>query len=78
MGGNWFGGNWFGGNWFGGNWAGGSGGGDGTPVFAMRADRPSCRDRHNAGLQREVQGTRNGIRICAPWRSCRSSWRRGS
>ena len=40
MGGNWFGGNWFGGNWFGGNWAGGSGGGDGTPVFAMRADRP--------------------------------------
>lgn len=40
FGGNWFGGNWFGGNWFGGNWTGGSGGGDGTPVFAMRADRP--------------------------------------
>jgi hypothetical protein len=40
MGGNWFGGNWFGGNWFGGNWTGGSGAGDGTPVFAMRADRP--------------------------------------
>lgn len=40
MGGNWFGGNWFGGNWFGGNWTSGSGGGGGTPVFAMRADRP--------------------------------------
>ncbi|MDA9401970.1 PA-phosphatase [Bradyrhizobium liaoningense] len=40
MGGNWFGGNWFGGNWFGGNWSGGSGGGGGSPVFAMRADRP--------------------------------------
>ncbi|WP_247527725.1 PA-phosphatase [Bradyrhizobium sp. 199] len=40
MGGNWFGGNWFGGNWFGGNWTGGSGAGNGTPVFAMRADRP--------------------------------------
>lgn len=40
MGGNWFGGNWFGGNWFGGNWTSGSGGGSGTPVFAMRADRP--------------------------------------
>jgi hypothetical protein len=40
FGGNWFGGNWFGGNWFGGNWTGGAGGGDGTPVFAMRADRP--------------------------------------
>ena len=34
------GGNWFGGNWFGGNWTGSSGGGDGTPVFAMRADYP--------------------------------------
>jgi membrane-associated phospholipid phosphatase len=34
------GGNWFGGNWFGGNWTGGSGGGNGTPMFAMRADRP--------------------------------------
>lgn len=40
MGGNWFGGNWFGGNWFGGNWTGASGGGGGSPVFAMRADRP--------------------------------------
>lgn len=40
MGGNWFGGNWFGGNWFGGNWTGGASGGDGSPVFAMRADRP--------------------------------------
>lgn len=34
------GGNWFGGNWFGGNWTSGSSGGNATPVFAMRADRP--------------------------------------